>query len=126
MTQLALRLVPALALCLLASACATRQPGVASNAMTMPTQCMIPAADMTPPVPYEVLEARCGAEAWCAAWQFPQNHNLVYAQTFRQCVAGAMPARVIVQPGALPPAVRPAPPPVPMPMPINPPRPYRN
>lgn len=128
MTSLpALRLLPAIAVCLLLSACATREPVNQSAMITIPQQCSLPAlaAEVpdTRPVAYEVLEARCGAEAWCAAWQLPQHHSLVYAQTFSQCVGRSMPVRapaVLVQPGAAPsalPAPRPAPPP------MNPPRP---
>lgn len=98
--------------------------------MTMPTQCVVPVIAESGAVPYEVLETRCGAEAWCAAWEVPQNHSLIYAQTFRQCVGRAMGARgsaVSVQPAGSQPAplmVQPAAP-APMP-PMSPPRPYRN
>jgi hypothetical protein len=125
----ALRLVPAIAVCLLVSACATREPVNQSAMITIPQQCSLPtlAAEVpdTRPVAYEVLEARCGAEAWCAAWQVPQHHSLVYSQVFSQCVGRTVAVRapVLVQPGAAPSAL---PPPRPAPPPMSAPRPYRN
>jgi hypothetical protein len=124
------RLLSTTALTVLLCACAGQPPAPQPVLVAGPNQCVVPPAGMevpaTGPVPYEVLEARCGAIAWCAGWQEPQIHNLVFAQTFRQCVARGMGANtaVIVVP-ATPPAAAPVSRPPPLET-ARPPRPYRN
>jgi hypothetical protein len=117
--------------CLLLSACAWRTPAPEPVVVVpVATQCApVVAEGEGVNVPYEVLEARCGAEAWCAGWQQPALHNLIFAQTFRQCVARAMVGRPVV--GSVPAAssttviVQPVPGAA-MPVPPMRPRPYRN
>lgn len=122
----ALRCLPALALCLLASGCAWIKPA-APVALSVPiaNQCMLagPGAEgrLIVGVPYARQEDRCGAEAWCASAGFPQARDLIFAQAFARCMGPAVVAPRAVNNTLLPlgaaPGVAPA---------MQPPRPYRN
>lgn len=123
------RLLPALALCLLASGCAWNKPA-APVALSVPiaNQCMLagPGAEgrLIVGVPYTREEDRCGAEAWCASAGFPQARDLIFAQAFARCMGPPVTAPRAATSTLLP--LGAAPSVAPMVAPTMQPRPYRN
>lgn len=127
MNRLALTLffVPAAALLSGCAGFGSMERTAAPVAVTAaPSQCTAPGPDgrrSAVRLPGQSREAACHAEAWCVAAADPSTRDLMYAQTFRMCMAGTaaaaqggpaagMPAAPVVAPSARPaPGVPPRP-----------------
>jgi hypothetical protein len=119
-----IRLLPAIALCLLASGCAWNKTPAPVALAAPVNQCVLagPGAEgrLLVAVPYARQEDRCGAEAWCASAGFPQARDLIFAQAFARCMGPAVAASTsttTVMPLGAAPGTAPL---------VQPPRPYRN